>query len=416
MDELPDQEFVNTLRAAVVAYLEAVDRWEAAYRKYYRMPGHELAISSDMESEQREYEARRGALELLLPRAGRLCLKHHLRNPFPGLLRTSVGSHAPRNRTGSAVGRNERNAVADCLVQLADACSGWAPEGAPPDPDTKEQPASTGRIGPFRDRRAILVGGVCGVLTAMGIVIAMRPASNGRSQPLIPSPRELPSPGGQPTTDAVVPAAPAAPAGLAPTTRFYRMSGRSLTRWGDYGDILQNGMTSHLARAGNLLSLERTGSYMPPITFPGVGDVVLNAAGRKLLEASGLTGFTFQPVNKTRIVDLPWHDWDLTADKPREYPESGEPEDYILERPPNARVAEAMGDIWELVVPVSAKIGRPREMVKSFRELYVERGSWNGADVFRGHGYGGPLVTERAKAWMGKYLGGYVRFDEFATR
>src|SRR5437773_2533457 len=125
MGELPDREFVNTLRAAVVAYLEAVDRWEAAYRKYYRMPGHELTINSDMESEQREYEARRRGLELLLPRAGRLCLKYHVRNPFLSLLRTSLGRHAPQHRTGSAVGRNERNSVVDCLVRLADACSGW---------------------------------------------------------------------------------------------------------------------------------------------------------------------------------------------------------------------------------------------------------------------------------------------------
>jgi len=151
MDELPNQEFVNTLRAAVIAYLEAVDRWEAAYRKYYRMPGHELATSSDMESEQREYEARRGGLELLLPRAGRLCLKYHLRNPFPSLLRTSLGSYAPQNRTGSAVGRNERNAVADCLVQLADACSGWTPEGGPPDRPVSRQ---EGNPGGKRVRRA----------------------------------------------------------------------------------------------------------------------------------------------------------------------------------------------------------------------------------------------------------------------
>ncbi|HLK67605.1 MAG TPA: hypothetical protein VKU19_29415 [Bryobacteraceae bacterium] len=416
MDELPDQEFVTTLRTAVVAYLEAVDSWEAAYRQYYRMPGQELVVSSDMESQQREYEARRGALSLLLPRARRLCLKYHVRNPFPSLLRTSLGRHAPQHRTESAVGRNERNAVADCLVHLADACSGQAPEGVPPDPDTKAEPASTERVGSFGNRRAILVGGVFGVLAAIGIVIATRPAPSGPAQPFIASSHELTSPGGQPEAAATVPAATAAPAGLSPTNHFYRMTGRSLTRWGDYGDILQHGMTAHLGRARNLLSLERTGPYMPPITFPGIGDVVLNVAGRKLLEASGLTGFTFQPVNKTRIVYLPWQDWDLKANKPREYPESGEPEDYILERPSNAHVAEEMGDIWELVVPVTAKIGRPREMVNSFRELYVERGSWNGADVFRGAGYGGPLVTERAKAWMEKYFGEYARFDAFATR
>ena len=51
-------------------------------------------------------------------------------------------------------------------------------------------------------------------------------------------------------------------------------------------------------------------------------------------------GFAFQQVNKARIVDLPWHEWDLTTDDPPEFPGSGEPEDYILERPPSDRVAQ----------------------------------------------------------------------------
>jgi hypothetical protein len=414
MGEPPDQEFVNTLKAAAVDYLEAVDRWEAAYRKYYRMPGRELPVSSDMEPEHREYEARRRRLELLLPRAARLCLKYHVRNPFPGLLRTSLGCHAPQHRTGSAIGRNERSAVSECLVQLADASRWWEPADDSPDTDTQGRPASMKRNDHFETRRAVLVGSACGLLAAIGIIIAMRQAPGNRLQPPTANAQELARPGGQPEADA--PAVPAAAAVPVATVHFYRVSGRPLTHWGDYGDILQHGMTAHLSRVGNLLSLERAGPYMPPITFPGVGDVVLNGPGRRLLEASRLTGFTFQPVNKSRIVEIPWHDWDLTADKPPEYPESGEPEDYILGRAPNARVAKEIGDIWELVVPVTAKIGRPREIVNSFHELYVERGSWNGADVFRGHGYGGPIVTARAKAWMEEYFGGYVRFDEFASR
>jgi len=33
MVKLSDQEFVDDLRAAVVRYLAAVDRWEAAYQR-----------------------------------------------------------------------------------------------------------------------------------------------------------------------------------------------------------------------------------------------------------------------------------------------------------------------------------------------------------------------------------------------
>jgi hypothetical protein len=198
--------------------------------------------------------------------------------------------------------------------------------------------------------------------------------------------------------------------------RVFRMEGRRMTRWGDYGDILQHGMTAHLDRTGGRLSLERTGPYMPPITFPGIGDVVLTSEGRAMLEASGLSGFSFQPVYKARIVSLAWQDWNLSTDHPPEYPKSGEPEDYILERPADAGVARKMGEIWEFVIPVTASIGRPERMVESFQELYVERNSWNGAEVFRGDGYGGVLVTERAKAWFEEHLGVYTRFDEFQVK
>ena len=64
----------------------------------------------------------------------------------------------------------------------------------------------------------------------------------------------------------------------------------------------------------------------------------------------------------------------------------------------------------------TARIGRPRRIVESSRELSVERGSWNGTDLFRGDGYLSVLVTERAKSWLEKHLGGYVEFEEFDSK
>src|SRR5437867_3737939 len=52
MVELSDQEFIENLRAAVVRYLAGVDRWEAAYQKYYRMPGWVERVSADLEPER----------------------------------------------------------------------------------------------------------------------------------------------------------------------------------------------------------------------------------------------------------------------------------------------------------------------------------------------------------------------------
>jgi hypothetical protein len=93
-----EREFIARLRTAVERYLASVDRWEAAYRNYYRLPGY----SKDLEAEEREYGACRRELEALLPRARRLCLKYDLREAFSGLLRISLGNHAPQVRTDSA--------------------------------------------------------------------------------------------------------------------------------------------------------------------------------------------------------------------------------------------------------------------------------------------------------------------------
>ena len=130
--QISDSEFVVELRQVVERYLGAVDHWDAAYQKYYRLPGFSARVSNDLQEEQREYEARRRELAAMVPRARRLCLKHRLREPFSGLLRISLGRHAPQERVDSTIGRNERSVATQCLVELADACREWSPDTAAP--------------------------------------------------------------------------------------------------------------------------------------------------------------------------------------------------------------------------------------------------------------------------------------------
>lgn len=186
--------------------------------------------------------------------------------------------------------------------------------------------------------------------------------------------------------------------------------------WGDYGDILRHGMSSHLEESPDgLLQLERTGPYVPPISFPGF-EIVVTDGCRRQLEASGLTGIGFKPVYKVRIVDLPWHTWDLTADEPAEYPESGEPEDYLLEREHSARLADAMGPLWQLVVTEAAETVRESAEDRWNDGIYLQTATWTGVDIFHASGVGYVYVSDAAQAWLSKELANHVSFRECLLR
>ena len=198
---------------------------------------------------------------------------------------------------------------------------------------------------------------------------------------------------------------------------FFKISERSIFPgdWGDYGHFLQHGMTDHLPKFNERLALERTGPYIPPITLPGISDIVLTTEAQRLLQSSGLSGFSFLPVEKTHIVELPWETWDLNAEEPAIVPESGEPEDYILGKPHSPSTAAALGELLEIVVPSTATILRPRSVVSSYKELQIDRTTWNGADLFRGEGYRSILFSEHARAWFSENWGRFVLFDQFPT-
>lgn len=103
----------------------------------------------------------------------------------------------------------------------------------------------------------------------------------------------------------------------------------------------------HESRADGKIRLKRTGPDIFPITFPI--DVIVTDEFRRKFESSGLRGVEFRPVIKHRIVELDWSAWDLTEDEAPEVPDSGEPEDYVLERSHLPKAAAAMPELWELI-------------------------------------------------------------------
>lgn len=114
---------------------------------------------------------------------------------------------------------------------------------------------------------------------------------------------------------------------------------------GDYERLLVSGMTGHLPRKDGLLQYERIGPFMPPMCVTSRGIIVTDKMYRALL-ASEFCDFDAKPVIKAHIcrsdwdgVTAPGHTW-------------GEPEDQILEKPHDLDCAAALGDLYQLVLPI----------------------------------------------------------------
>lgn len=140
-----EAEFIAALRQAVEQFFRAVDEWETAYRKYYRLADPSGKPSSDLAGQQCDYDAACARLAAMLPRARGLCFKNGLRDPWTGLLHSALGQFAPQDRYSSAVSRTERALAFETLILLAEA-SGRPPAG-------EEPPSATDLRSPLRRLR-----------------------------------------------------------------------------------------------------------------------------------------------------------------------------------------------------------------------------------------------------------------------
>jgi hypothetical protein len=196
------------------------------------------------------------------------------------------------------------------------------------------------------------------------------------------------------------------------TPRFYIVDHPNHP-WGDYGDILTQGMAHR--GDGSVLEIERTGPFVPPITLPGIGEIVVTEEMRQALLRSGLKGFGFETVVKRLIVHSDWNTWDQDADEPAEHPESGEPEDYVLGQTHSAEADEQMGNLWALELNRDAQTRREQRIVQHRRQIKLVTSTWLGQDIFGAQGVGFVYVTETAKSWFEQHASDQLTFEEAAT-
>ena len=160
--------------------------------------------------------------------------------------------------------------------------------------------------------------------------------------------------------------------------------------WGDYGDILLTGMTSHLNRHNGLLQYVRTGPFQPDIIISGLNDLLVTDSVKKKIEESDLKGFEFKSVIKRHISIVDWTAWDLERETPEFYPDNGDPENYILGLPHSQEFADKMENVWEVIVDKNGCFINSRTYEQGSKDI----------DVMRAGNSGWFLVTEKAKSWI----------------
>lgn len=168
--------------------------------------------------------------------------------------------------------------------------------------------------------------------------------------------------------------------------------------WGDYGDILWHGMASRLPRDyKGRCQLERTGPYIPEITFPGIGIIVIRDDIKFKIQNKNLNGLILKEVKKKKIVDLDWTNWDHNLPEPLVYPQLNSPEGYILDRKNSRVISKKMGNVWEL----QAKTYGICEIVDpTSRKVSVDFNTWDGSDIFMGNKTRRIYVSLRAFNWL----------------
>lgn len=122
--------------------------------------------------------------------------------------------------------------------------------------------------------------------------------------------------------------------------------------WGDYGNTLFSGLLKILDKDYEELDfpeLQRTGPYIPEIFIANSRNLILKDDIKKGIEKAEILGIKkFKKVLKKKIVDIDWHTWDLDAKEPKYYPESGEPENYILKKKNDFSLINSTPELWEL--------------------------------------------------------------------
>ncbi len=185
--------------------------------------------------------------------------------------------------------------------------------------------------------------------------------------------------------------------------------------WGDLGSVLISGFGRRESPEAAVL-LERTGPFLPPITFPwlpiGGKPIVVSDEFRRRIESHGFSGVRFRAAVKSHIVALNWHDWDRTVFA-KELPRN-EPSNYVRGKKHDKHAALEMGDAWEFLPPiVPVRSERMEDAYGAFLDrfqVWANHNDFPSLFASRPDNYARLLVDEAGREWLSNEVGEWVKF------
>ncbi|MFJ1430570.1 hypothetical protein ACILE2_07155 [Capnocytophaga canimorsus] len=125
--------------------------------------------------------------------------------------------------------------------------------------------------------------------------------------------------------------------------QYYILKNRKMP-WGDYGNILFEGLLNVMDKNYNITeihSIERVAPYIPEIYKTHFGFLVIREDIYKILKDNGITGIEkLHKAEFKKLVEIDWQSWDLEAPNPKIKPRGGEPINYINGRKHNEKLLE----------------------------------------------------------------------------
>jgi hypothetical protein len=155
---------------------------------------------------------------------------------------------------------------------------------------------------------------------------------------------------------------------------------------------------------------------VPPIIISGMSDIIVTGKFKALIEKENFSGISFIKAFKKKIVELHWDKWDKTLDEPQEYPETGEPEDYIELGSHSDEISNQIGDLWKMDLIKTGKTDRDPTKQFPNMDIWLVRNTLSDYDFFVPEGVLWNCVSEKAKNWLEINCDKFLRFNEIKMK